>query len=236
MHDFSRTAIVCRMAHEKPHQQTAMECFHYGRTLAVLPMTGNLSSVVITVSADAQNEVMDMDEALFNLDIQQRLDGYLGAMTLVGKRHMYPLVAVHARKFSATRFALIGDAAVGMHPVTAHGFNLGLSGQDILATEIKLAQAAGRDIGAREVLDRYQNKHMRATRPMYLGTNGIVTLFTNDTFPARVLRKLVLHLGNELPLVKQMITSKLTETGAPLEWLPQLPRLLPPFPPRFHRG
>ena len=54
-------------------------------------------------------------------------------MRLMGERHSYPLMAVHASSFFANRCALIGDAAVGMHPVTAHGFNLGLRGQATLA-------------------------------------------------------------------------------------------------------
>ena len=49
MKDFGRVAVVCRMQHELPHQNTAWECFHYGRTLAILPMPGNASSIVITV-------------------------------------------------------------------------------------------------------------------------------------------------------------------------------------------
>ena len=62
-------------------------------------------------------------------------------MELISERHPYPLVAVHARKLIATRYALIGDAAVGMHPVTAHGFNLGLRGQHQLANNTKPAKA-----------------------------------------------------------------------------------------------
>ena len=53
-------------------------------------------------------------------------------MELVGKRYSYPMVTTYAKKFISDRFALIGDAAVGMHPVTAHGFNLGLNLQALL--------------------------------------------------------------------------------------------------------
>ena len=35
-------------------------------------------------------------------------------------------------KFFKKRLVLIGDAAVGMHPVTAQGFNLNLKGIEIL--------------------------------------------------------------------------------------------------------
>jgi ubiquinone biosynthesis UbiH/UbiF/VisC/COQ6 family hydroxylase len=213
LQDFAKTAIVCRMEHHQPHDQTAFECFHYGRTLAVLPMPGNMSSIVITVENELADEIVNMDEARFNLDIEQRFDHRLGAMKLVGKRYTYPLIAVHANRFVANRFAVIGDAAVGMHPVTAHGFNLGLRGQATLARQIQKALANGEDFSSRRVLQAYESKHMRVTRPMYWGTNGIVELFTNDKPPARAVRNIVLRLANHLPPVKRMIKNRLTEIG-----------------------
>ena len=211
MRDFGRVAIVCRMEHDKPHNSIAFECFHYGRTLAVLPMSGNQSSIVITVPTDISDAILRMTEEQFNVDIQQRFENRLGKMKLVGKRYPYPLVAVHADKFATTRFALIGDAAVGMHPVTAHGFNLGLRGQATLAKEIKSAMSQGRDIGTLEVLEKYQSKHMQVTKPLYLGTNGIVNLFTNDELPAKILRKLVLRFTNNFAPIKHTIINRLTE-------------------------
>ncbi len=209
--DFAKTAIVCRMEHEKPHEQTAFECFHYGRTLAVLPMAGKLSSIVITADNELTNEIMSMDEPGFNRDIEKRFEHRLGEMKLVGERHTYPLVGVHAKKFVANRFALIGDAAVGMHPVTAHGFNLGLRGQATLAKQINSALAGKSDIGSQQVLKRYEIKHMRVTKPMYEGTNGIVALFTNDKAPAKAIRSLVLRIANNFPPIKHIIKDSLTE-------------------------
>ena len=123
------------------------------------------------------------------------------------------LIAVHANRFVANRFAVIGDAAVGMHPVTAHGFNLGLRGQATLARQIRKALANGGDFSSRQVLQGYEAKHMRVTRPMYWGTNGIVELFTNDKPPARAVRNIVLRLANHLPPVKRIIKNRLTEIG-----------------------
>ena len=211
MKDFGKTAIVCRMEHQQPHDQIAFECFHYGRTLAVLPMPGNMSSIVITVDNELANEITNMDEAIFNRDIEQRFGRRLGRMKLIGERHAYPLVAVHADRFVANRFAVIGDAAVGMHPVTAHGFNLGLRGQATLAAQIKNALALGSDFGSREVLRRYEAKHMRVTKPMYWGTNGIVGLFTNDNPPAKAFRSILLRVANNFPPIKHVIKNSLTE-------------------------
>ncbi len=208
-HDFGRTAIVCWMEHELSHSQTAFECFHYGRTLAVLPMPGNISSIVITVPSSQANDILEASEPDFAKDIENRLKSRLGTMKQIGQRYSYPLVGVHANRFVSERFALIGDAAVGMHPVTAHGFNLGLSGQDLLATEILGAINNGQDFWSQAPLKRYQQKHMLITRPLYHGTNSIVKLFTNDDFPATLLRKAALRLSNNLPPVKWVIQQKL---------------------------
>lgn len=222
--EFSRTAIVCRMEHVLPHDQTAFECFHYGRTLALLPMNNNCSSVVVTVNSRDAEGILQMSDAAFNRDITDKLKGRLGEMTLTGPRHHYPLVGVHASRFVSDRYALIGDAAVGMHPVTAHGFNLGLRGQNTLAELICNAAATGQDFADKTLLKRYELSHMRATRVLYHGTNSVVGLFTNEQLPARLLRKLTLRLANNFPPVKRMITHTLTEEKKRIATLP-----LPPF-------
>ncbi len=246
MQDFSRTAIVCRMQHECPHEATAFECFKYGKTIALLPMNGNLSSVVITISSQKADAVLNMDDDEFNAQVQKWFGNKLGKISLVGKRHSYPLVAVHADRFVAERYAAIGDTAVGMHPVTAHGFNLGIRGADTLASEIKYALAHGKDIGSLDVLKKYEKIHMRVTKFLYHGTNTIVGLFTNETLPAKMARKAVLRIANNFPPVRQLIVNKLTEAGKmgrseiagflpPLPGLSTLPKppKLPSFPPRF---
>lgn len=231
MKDFSRSAIVCRMEHQESHQQTAFECFHYGRTTAILPMNGNRSSIVVTVNSRDAQQFSEMNEAEFNRNIEDQLDGLLGKMKLLGKRHVYPLVAVHANQFVSKRFALVGDAAVGMHPVTAHGFNLGLKGQATLSKEIANAIAEGEDIASEALLKAYETELMRTTRVLYHGTNVVVGLFTNETLAAKLVRKATLRLANNIAPVKQLITQSLTEKdpdkSTPLQ---ELKNHLPPLP------
>ncbi len=108
-------------------------------------------------------------------------------------------------------FALIGDAAVGMHPVTAHGYNLGLGSAHLLAKQIIKADEKGQDYFSERVLEGYQRRHRPDSRLMYYGTNGIVKLFTNDKLTGKLTRKLVLRLSNRLPPVKWAIENKLTD-------------------------
>lgn len=208
--DFGRVVIVCEMDHELAHNDTAFECFHYDQTLAILPMYGNKSSVVVTLPSARADQVMHMNAKQFSADITKRFGGQLGKMTLVTKRHAYPLVGVLAQHFVTTRFALIGDAAVGMHPVTAHGYNLGLSGAVLLASEVRNARKNGRDIADMTGLKRYETLHRKNVLPLYHGTNALVKLFTNDTVPGRVLRDAALRIGSLLPPVKARILRQLT--------------------------
>ena len=209
--DFSKVMIVTQMSHEYPHNNIALEYFDYGQTLALLPMAGNMSSVVLTVTTDKAQALLSMSEGDFNAKITQDFKGELGQITQVGERHSYPLVGVHAQTFIANRFALIGDAAVGMHPVTAHGFNLGLRGQDILATLVKDAVTHRQDIGSQSLLRLFEKKHIRLTRLMFFGTNGIVALFTNDALVIKQIRRFVLKFAEHFPPIKYLITQHLTE-------------------------
>lgn len=210
MHDFGRTVITFRIEHTASNDNTAFECFHYGRTLAILPLTEHLSSAVITIDTQLAHTVEDLDGVAQAQDIAQRVNGQLGDVKVVSQQYRYPLVGTHARRFYSTRFALVGDAAVGMHPVTAHGFNLGLNSTMILSDLIKSAVRQNRDIGAPTLLQQYDRKHQLKTRPIYHGTNFVVKLFTNETPPAKLLRTAIIRASNMLSPVKKLISHQLT--------------------------
>ena len=209
INDFGTTMIVCKMKHEKSHNNIASEFFHYSQTIAILPLKGGVSSVVITLPSSASKNLLSMNKNNFNKNIFSLLNGFLGKMKLISNLHTYPMLTVHANQFFKDRFALIGDSAVGMHPVTAHGFNLNLRGIDILTKEIKFALKTSNDIGSSRVLNSYQTKFRRITIPIYLATNSIVKLYTNQSFPAKIARKTVLRLGNVIWPIKNAIIDKL---------------------------
>ncbi len=212
--DFGKTMLVCRMEHERPHGQIASEWFHYGQTLALLPLSGNRSSVVITVTGSEGRRLQQLDVVDFNAEVERRYRGRMGWMRRTSEVFAYPLVAVIADRFAGPRCALIGDAAVGMHPVTAHGFNLGLAGAVRLAREIDRAAADGRDIGASRVLTAYERAHVRAALPLYLGSNALVNLYTSDRLPARLVRGALIRLGDEVRPFKKALAISLTRARA----------------------
>jgi len=72
------------------------------------------------------------------------------------------------------------------------------------------ARRAGRDAGDAMALQAYEQEHRRATLPIYLGTNAIVGLFTDDRPPARLLRSAVLRVARALPPLQSAISRQLT--------------------------
>ena len=214
-YDHGKRMLVCRVAVAKPHEQVAWEWFGYGQTLALLPLTGDRASVVLTLAPAEMAKVEAMDDTAFAADLERRFGGRLGTMRPIGTRHVYPLVSVFADRFTAARAALVGDAAVGMHPVTAHGFNLGLQGAATLADVVLQAHRRGEDIGSDATLARYGRRHMSAAWPMYAATRLVVRVFTDDRAAARGVRSALLRISNRLPPLRRAIAARLTQAQVP---------------------
>ncbi len=216
MHDFGRSMLVCAMTHDQPHHHAAWEWFDYGQTLALLPMntcpdTGmHRSSVVLTLPSSEMLAVEALDKPAFNAAMQQRFADRLGRMTLASTRHVYPLVAVYPKRLVGRRLACVGDAACGMHPVTAHGFNLGLKSVEALATELQRARRLGRSLADPTVLARYERTHWLASRPTYLATQLVAGLYTSESAPARLARHVALRIGQKLTPFRQVVAASLT--------------------------
>ena len=211
MNDFGRTVIVFRVSHPLSNEATARECFLYGRTLALLPLHDHLTNCVITLDNTQTDTILNMNDEELALEVQRMMDDQLGKLTLAGTVHHYPLMGVHAKTFVSARSALIGDSAVGMHPVTAHGFNLGLMGANTLATLVLGAHQKGQDIASPTLLQKYNIRHQAHTRPLYHGTNFMVKLFTDDKKSVQMVRDLTLRVSNHLPPIKRWIAGQLTD-------------------------
>ncbi|TAL73951.1 MAG: FAD-dependent hydroxylase [Rhodanobacter sp.] len=217
--DFGKTMLVLRMHHDIAHEQVAWEWFAHGQTLALLPLhDAHTSSAVLTLPPAEMREVLALDDAALGAAMAARFQHRLGAMEVAGPRCAYPLVGVYANRFVAQRFALIGDAAVGMHPVTAHGFNFGLLGQYTLASALHRAANRGGDIASAWLLRGYEHRHRLATRPLYLATNLLAGLYTDDRRATRLVRKLALGAGVRVTPFKRMVMAGLTADrgGIPL--------------------
>ncbi|WP_287942646.1 5-demethoxyubiquinol-8 5-hydroxylase UbiM [Sphingopyxis sp.] len=201
-----KTMLVGRVGHAPCQVGVATEWFARHHTLAMLPLGEGLSSAVITLTPEAAEAFMAESGEAKARRIAAMTRGRWGALALASDFHAYPLTTTFAHRFAAPRAVLIGDAAVGMHPVTAHGFNFGLAG----AVRLAKLLASAEDVGDPRRLARYAAAHRAETWPLFQATRAIVGLFTDDRHPAMALRHAALRLG-ALPPVRMGLRTLLMQ-------------------------
>ncbi|AXY21472.1 MULTISPECIES: UbiH/UbiF/VisC/COQ6 family ubiquinone biosynthesis hydroxylase [Komagataeibacter] len=201
---YNQCGIVCAVAHERPHEGRALEHFLPAGPFAQLPMAPtaeypNLSALVWTESEKVAYRQAELPHEAFTHEIRRRMgDEWLGAVTPVGRRWVYPLSAQYAQRYVDTRLALVGDAAHGVHPIAGQGLNLGF--RDVIALTEVLVGVHGRggDVGAPEVLRSYQARTRPANMLMLAATDVLERLFGNDNPALRLARDVGLAAVNRI--------------------------------------
>lgn len=196
---YGQTAIVCAVAHERPHNGIAHQFFMPNGPLAILPLTENRSSIVWSESDARAAECAAMSDDMFLDALRPAFGSFLGQIQLEGKRFTYPLGLTLANSFIADRLALVGDAAHGMHPIAGQGLNAGLRDIAALADVLSAAKARGEDIGSSIVLKRYQQWRRFDTASLALATDSFNKLFSNDNPVLRAVRDVGMGLVNAAP-------------------------------------
>ena len=200
---YDQTAIVCAVAHEKPHDGIAHQFFMPNGPLAILPLTGNRSSIVWSETTARAAEVKALDDAGFLDALRPAFGSFLGQINLTGARFTYPLGLTLAQSFIADRTVLIGDAAHGMHPIAGQGLNAGLRDVAALVDVLSEARARGEDIGGSQALARYQQWRRFDTASLALATDTFNRLFSNNNPLLRAARDLGMGLVNGTPFLRR---------------------------------
>jgi 2-octaprenyl-6-methoxyphenol hydroxylase len=205
---YGQSGIVCTVGHERPHMGRAEEHFLPAGPFATLPLKPdadgvNRSSIVWTErTADAERVVAE-DAIVFEAELEQRFGLKLGEIRVLDRPRAWPLGLTLARDFVKPRFALAGDAAHGIHPIAGQGLNLGFKDAAALAEVVVEADRLGQDIGALDVLERYQQWRRFDTLQMGITTDVLNRLFSNDFGPLRGLRDFGLGVVQRMPRMKE---------------------------------
>ncbi|HWP17155.1 MAG TPA: ubiquinone biosynthesis hydroxylase [Xanthobacteraceae bacterium] len=200
--NYGQSAIVTTVAHERPHEGRAIEHFLPAGPFAILPLTGDRSSLVWTETDTDAARIVALPDDEFHAELEQRFGLHLGDIGVVGLRRAYPLGLFIARSFVAGRIALVGDAAHVIHPIAGQGLNMGLRDVAALAEAIVDAARLGLDFGGADVLDRYQRWRRFDTAMMGVATDGLNRLFSNESDVLRLMRDVGLGLVDRMPALK----------------------------------
>ncbi len=197
--DYGQTALVCAIEHDLPHDGIAHQFFMPPGPLAILPLTGNRSSIVWSERTETAQRINALPKAEYLQILRPRFGDFLGDIKLQGDRFTYPLNLTIANSFIADRLALVGDAAHGMHPIAGQGLNAGLRDVGALAEVLTLAGRRGEDIGSTLVLERYQEWRRFDTASLAMATDMFNKLFSNDNPLLRIGRDIGMGIVGSLP-------------------------------------
>jgi 2-octaprenyl-6-methoxyphenol hydroxylase len=200
--DYDQAGIVTTVAHERDHEGRAEEHFLPAGPFAILPLKGRRSSIVWTEEKREAARIVALPDNEFHDELERRFGLKLGEIEAIGPRRAYPLGLAVARAFVGERVALVGDAAHVIHPIAGQGLNLGLRDIAALAEAIVDAARLGLDVGAPDVLERYQRWRRFDTVAMGAATDGLNRLFSNRSDALRILRDVGLGLVDRAPRLK----------------------------------
>jgi 2-octaprenyl-6-methoxyphenol hydroxylase len=200
--DYDQTGMVATIAHALPHHGLAIERFFASGPFAILPMTGDRSSIVWAADNRLARDLIGLDDAQFMDELAERFGDRLGGLQLAGPRWHYPLSMVQAERYTAQRLALVGDAARAIHPIAGQGWNLALRDVAALAELAIDAKRLGLDPGTGQVLARYERWRRFDSLALIAITDGLNRLFANDLLPLRLVRELGLGMVERIPPLK----------------------------------
>lgn len=231
--DFGQCALVCHVAMEIPHADTARQRFLPTGPLAFLPLAdGRCSIVWSTTPAEAQR-LAALPAEEFAQVLGAAFEHRLGAISGVGERAILPLRGREAARYLGPRLALIGDAAHVVHPMAGLGANLGIADAAALAQVVIAALRSGRDPGLTQTLRPYERARRSENLPVVHAIRGLHRLFAADAAPLRLLRGAGLLAVDRAGPIKRWLTAAacgLTDASLDDVWRSDDSRLKPLLP------
>ena len=205
---YPQTGIVTTVRHERPHGGRAIQHFLPGGPFAILPLTGNRSCVTWTEEEGEAQRLLALDDAGFLGALERRFGHRLGTLELAGPRAGWPLAMHLARELIAPRFALVGDAVRGVHPIAGQGLNLGLRDVAALSECIVDAVRVGLDVSDATGLERYARWRRFDGAASAAAFSALNALFSQDNALLRSVRDAGLGVVDRLPGLKRALVGE----------------------------
>jgi len=218
---YPQTAMGFTLRHSRPHHDISTEFHTEHGPFTLVPLPGSRSSLVwVTHPAEAE-DIAGRDDAALAKAIERRSHSILGAMTLEPPRGRFPLAVETARRFSAERTVLVGEAAHTLPPIGAQGFNLGLRDIATVAELVADARRSGADIGGPAVTDAYDRQRRADTAARRIAIDWLNRSLLSDFLPVQGARGLGLYLIDRIGPLRR---AAMREGVSPLASSPRLMR------------
>lgn len=212
--DYQQAALIANVATAKAHNNIAYERFSETGPIAMLPLTSlskeqdGRCSLVWTLTPELARTMATLNDDEFAHALNEAFGYWLGKVTKVGKRDVYPLQLLQANEQIYHRMALIGNASHTIHPIAGQGFNLGLRDVSDMTQKIAQAWQSNQDIGAFAMLTEYAQQRKKDHTEVISLTDSLVTLFSNQLPPLVAGRNIGLKVLNYVTPLKNALVKK----------------------------
>jgi ubiquinone biosynthesis UbiH/UbiF/VisC/COQ6 family hydroxylase len=204
---YGQRAIVANFSCDKLHHNIAYQWFSAtDGVIALLPLPGQRVSLVWSAPESLANTLLQESAAQLAARVDEASAHVLGSLTPLQPEVVksFPLALIRPHALTATRVALVGDAAHVIHPLAGHGMNLGFADVSVLIKTV-MERGPHRDCGDARVLARYARARKEDILLMQLATDGLSRLFEADFEPLRLLRNAGLNIVDRLPGLKRRL-------------------------------
>ena len=205
---YPQKAIAARLDADMPHQGVARQWFAGGDILALLPLDGpdgNAVALVWSVSLEHADTLEQMPPEKFCAALQAVCGLEVGEMRLTSARASWPLALSNADRWVGTGWALAGDAAHTVHPLSGQGLNLGLADAACLA-HVLAQREYWRALGDEKLLRRYERARKADVAAMGAVTDGLHGLFAQTDDRWQTLRNWGMKGFARSSLLKRWVT------------------------------
>ncbi len=205
--DYGQWAVIGNVLPEKAPENRAFERFTEDGPVAMLPVADNRAAFVWIQSPESATEMLSLSDGEFTGRLQEVFGYRLGRFSRVGRRAAYPLALSKANGLISRRSVVVGNAAHGLHPIAAQGFNLGMRDVaalcDCIADE-RTASGDRLDCGSANIMENYAEWRREDQRKLVRFTDGIVRLFGDRRPPIRALRNIGMLGFDLVPGVRRL--------------------------------
>ena len=209
-HDYGQSAIVANVTLSYAQQDTAYERFTRCGPMALLPLR-NGRHVVVRCCENAQLEaLLCASDADFLASLDDGFGHRFGLFSELSKRSAHSLSLSWAKRITGRRLALVGAAAVTIHPNGAQGLNLGLRDVAELARCVSIALKAGDDIGGERCLAEFATARHADHRAIVRFTDMMAQISSSSLAPISALRNLAMLGLDIIPPAKNWLIRQAT--------------------------
>ena len=156
---YGQKALTFAVTHDAPHNNVSTEVHRAGGPFTLVPLPDHdgkpCSAVVWMESGPEANRLAALPEPAFEAAANDRSALLYGPLKLAGRRSVWPIISQIAHDLTASRTALVAEAAHVVPPIGAQGLNMSLRDLSCL---LELALARPDQLGAPAMLDAYRSK------------------------------------------------------------------------------